>query len=189
METHSSILAWKIPWTEEPGRLESMESQRVGHNWVTEHTPLIKSCWSMKKVKMLVPQSCSTLCDPMDCSQPGSSVHGIFQARILELVAISYSRGSSWPRDRTCVSWIARQILYHCITWKALLYKSPGWKDFSKRLQFQAGHTEVYLLIDAIDRSGYRANNAKSIISIVISSLKKNIKMRWDLSMQKTDLD
>ena len=49
-------------------------------------------------------QSCSTLCDPMDCSLPGSSVRGIFQARILEWVAISFSRGSSWPRDRTQVS-------------------------------------------------------------------------------------
>ena len=45
-------------------------------------------------------RSCSTLCDPMDCCLPGSSVHGIFQARILECVAISYSRGSSWPRDQ-----------------------------------------------------------------------------------------
>ena len=46
-------------------------------------------------------QSCLTLCDPMDCSPPGSSVHGILQARILEWVAISLSRGSSWPRDGT----------------------------------------------------------------------------------------
>ena len=53
-----------------------------------------------------VAQSCPTLCDPMDCSLPGSSVHGIFQARILEWVAISFSRGSSWPRDRTQVSGI-----------------------------------------------------------------------------------
>ena len=44
---------------------------------------------------------------PMDCSLPGSSVHGILQARILEWVAISSSRGSSWPRDQTCVSCIA----------------------------------------------------------------------------------
>ena len=44
------------------------------------------------------------LCDPLDCSLPGSSVHGILQARILEWVAISYSRGSSQPRDRTYVS-------------------------------------------------------------------------------------
>ena len=46
-------------------------------------------------------QSCLTLCDPMDCSPPGSFVHGILQARILERVAISFSRGSFWPRDRT----------------------------------------------------------------------------------------
>ena len=51
-----------------------------------------------------VAQSCPTLCDPMDCSPPGSSVHGIFQARVLEWVAISFSRGSSQPRDWTRVS-------------------------------------------------------------------------------------
>ena len=50
---------------------------------------------------------CLTLCNPMDCSLPSSSVHGIFQARVLEWVAISFSRGSSWPRDRTRVSRIA----------------------------------------------------------------------------------
>ena len=51
-----------------------------------------------------VAQSCLTLCDPMDCSLPGSTIHGIFQARILEWVAISFSRRSSWPRDWTQVS-------------------------------------------------------------------------------------
>ena len=51
-----------------------------------------------------VAQSCLTLCDPVDCSLPGSSVDGILQARILEWVAISFSRGSSRPRDRTQVS-------------------------------------------------------------------------------------
>ena len=54
-----------------------------------------------------VTQSCLTLCDPMDCSPPGSSVDGILQVRILECVAISFSRGSSWPRDWTQVSRIA----------------------------------------------------------------------------------
>ena len=54
-----------------------------------------------------------TLCDPMDCSLPGSSVHGIFQARILEWAAISYCMGSdSWSRNRTCISCIERGILY-----------------------------------------------------------------------------
>ena len=50
---------------------------------------------------------------PKDWSPPGSSVHGIFQARILEWVAISSSRRSSQPRDRTCVSCIGRQIVHH----------------------------------------------------------------------------
>ena len=53
-----------------------------------------------------VAQSCLTLQDPMDCSLPGSSVHGIFHARILEWVAISFSRGTSWPRDWTPISHI-----------------------------------------------------------------------------------
>ena len=53
---------------------------------------------------MLVTQSCLTLCDPMDCSPPGSSVHGISQARILEWVTFPFSRGSSQPRDWTWVS-------------------------------------------------------------------------------------
>ena len=60
-------------------------------------------------------QLCTALCDPMDCSPSDSSVHGILQARILEWIAIPFSRGSSWPRDRThisYVSYIGRQILY-----------------------------------------------------------------------------
>ena len=64
-------------------------------------------------VMCLVDQSCLTLCNPMDCSPPGSSVHGILQARILEWVAIPFSRGSSWHRGQTCVSYVGRQILYH----------------------------------------------------------------------------
>ena len=54
-----------------------------------------------------VAQSCPTLCDPMDCSLSGSSIHEIFQARVLEWIAISFSRGSSQPRNRTQVSRIA----------------------------------------------------------------------------------
>ena len=52
-------------------------------------------------------QSYLTLCNPMGCSLPGSSVHGLLQARILEWVTIPYSRGSSWPRDRACISYIS----------------------------------------------------------------------------------
>ena len=58
-------------------------------------------------------QSCLILCDLMDYSLSGSSVHGSLQRRLLECVSISLSRGSSWPRDWTCVSCIGRQILYH----------------------------------------------------------------------------
>ena len=70
----------------------------------------------------LVVQSCSTLCDPVDCSLPGFSVCGTLQARILEWVAVSSSRGPSRPRDRTLVSYVSctgRQILYHYTTWEA----------------------------------------------------------------------
>ena len=67
-------------------------------------------CWVTK----------STLCDIMDCNPPGSSVRGISQARILECVAISFSRGSSWPKYQTHDSCIGRQILYHWATWEAL---------------------------------------------------------------------
>ena len=75
--------------------------------------------WSEKWSE--VAQSCLTLCDPVDCSLPRFSVHGIFQARILEWVAISFSRGSSRPRDRTRVScivgrcfavWATREVLH-----------------------------------------------------------------------------
>ena len=58
-----------------------------------------------------VTQSCWTLCDPMDCNPPRSSVHGILQARIVECVAMPSSRGSSWPRDQTWVTCIAGRFL------------------------------------------------------------------------------
>ena len=72
-------------------------------------------------------QSCPTLCNPMVSSPLGSSVHAIFQARILEWVALCFSRGSSWPTDQihtSSVSSISRRILYHWATWEApaLLY-------------------------------------------------------------------
>ena len=69
------------------------------------HTIALISRTSKRKGSEVI-QSCSTLCDPMDCSLPGSSIHGIFQARILEWVAISFSR-SSQSRDQTQVSHIA----------------------------------------------------------------------------------
>ena len=91
------------------------------------------------KAKVLVTQLCPTLCDPMDCSPPGSSVHGIFQARILEQVAIPFSRGSSQPRDQTQVCSIAsnslsseprRNMLRHkLIKLTKIKYKEKDWNQ------------------------------------------------------------
>ena len=98
--------------------------------------------WAMRKAHLLSPphscwQPCFWLhggmrahslscvwlfCDPKGCSPQGSSLHGVLQARKLEWVAVSSSRGSSWPRDWTqvsCVSCIGRRILYHWATWEA----------------------------------------------------------------------
>ena len=67
----------------------------------------------------LVAELCLTLCESLDCSPPGSSVCGIPQARTLEWVAISFSRGSSRPRDGTLLSCIGRRVLYHRAAWEA----------------------------------------------------------------------
>ena len=249
MASHSSTLAWKIPWTEEPGRLQSMGSLRVRHDWATSlffspscigegngnrlqcsclenprdrgawwaavygvaqswtrlkrlsssssglsgsmwnlccamwdlcsawalprGSTLLSSCgeraqlshgmWNLsppagieptspalegeflttrppgKSPTWLFNQSSSTfnsftslsrvwLCDPMDCSPLGSSVHGILQARILEWVAISFSRGSSRPRDQTQVSCIAGRCFNLWATREASYIGTPPQK-------------------------------------------------------------
>ena len=124
MATHSSVLAWRIPGMGEPGGLPSMGSHRVGHDssdlaataaagdlpnpgikpvslkslalagrfFTTSATGEAQYSHAAAAAKSL--QSCLTLCDPMDCSLPGFSVLGILQARILEWVTISLSRGS-----------------------------------------------------------------------------------------------
>ena len=81
-----------------------------------------------------VAQSCLTLCDPMDCSPPGSSVHGIFQAWILEWVAVSFSRGSSWPRDRTWVFCIVGRCFTVWATREAT--KKEKWSVSFKKLKY-----------------------------------------------------
>ena len=100
-------------------------------------------------------QSCLTL-RPMACSPPESSVHGIFQARILKWFAISSSRASFWHRDRTCiscVSCIGRWILYHCATWEKMQVFSLSMNIvnffFGKREQKFV--VTLYLRLDSID--------------------------------------
>ena len=76
-------------------------------------TSAARETHTLHEVKVLVAQSCLTLCDPMDCSPPGSSVHGISQARILEWVVLPFIRGPSQCRDQTQVSHIADGFFYH----------------------------------------------------------------------------
>ena len=118
MVTHSSILAWEIPWTGKPGVLQYLGSQRVRPDLAIKQqsTKAADNTHYCRSVS----QSCLTLCDPMNCCPPGSSVHGILQARILEWVAISFSRRSSQSRDQTLVSCIAGRFFTIWATREAL---------------------------------------------------------------------
>ena len=97
-------------------------------------------------------QLCPTLCNLLDCSPPSSSVHGISQARKLEWVAISSSRGSSKPKDRTCVSWIGRWVLTLCRLGRAdkppWFIKSSDWSTHIQRRWKQ--HQEARIASDTV---------------------------------------
>ena len=94
-----------------------------------------------------VAQSCLTLWDLMDCSLSGSSVYGIFQARVLEWVAISFSRGSSWPRDWNWVSHIAGRCFTISATREAW---TPSGEGNGNPLQYSC-------LENSMDREAWRA--------------------------------
>ena len=104
---------WKIPWAVEPGRLQFMDGVAKSRTRLSDF-PFTFHFHALEK-ESEVAHSSLTLCHPMDCSLSGSSVHGIFQARVLEWIAISFSRrssrpssrGSSQPRNRTRVSRVA----------------------------------------------------------------------------------
>ena len=105
------ILAWKmfnISITNHPQRHQNIKKSAIVSTMLNSpmHAHL---------------QNCFTLCDPMNCSPPGSFVHGILEARILEWVAMPSSRGSSRPRDRTWVYYTGRQVLYTTPAGKPLL--------------------------------------------------------------------
>ena len=87
-----------------------MEHVALLYGWVMGYIYIASKCMYAKLL-----QPCLTLCHSMDHSLPGSSVHGILHARVLEWVAMSSYRGSSWPRSRTMslVSCIGRWVLYH----------------------------------------------------------------------------
>ena len=110
-------------------------------------------------------QLCLNLCDPLDCSSPGSSVHGILQARLLEWVTISFSRGSSRLRDQThisCVPCIAGRFFRHQAPWEAPLcsythYKYPllfcGWPSHAFWCQCILMNRSSGFYCSAVDQS------------------------------------
>ena len=156
MAPHSSTLAWKIPWTEDPGRLQSMGLLRVGHNWASSLS-LSLSCigegngnplqcsllenprdggawWAvvygvaqsrtrLKRLSSSSSRSCPTLCNPIDCSLPGSPLTmGFSKQECWCGLPFPFSRGSSWPRDQTWISciagrfftvWATREVVYY----------------------------------------------------------------------------
>ena len=149
MATHSRILAWKIPWTEKPGELESKGSQRVktqkysvaqwkkkSHNQVkspcvlSHFSHVWRFCNSVAAAATAAKslQSCLTLCDPIDGSPPGSPVPGIFQKRTLEWVAISFSNAWKWKvkvKSLSCVRLF--------VTPRTAAYQAPPSMGFSRQ--------------------------------------------------------
>ena len=124
-----------------------------------------------------VVQSCPTLCDPVDCSPPDSSIHGIFQVRILEWVAISFSRGSSRPRDRTRASCTAgRQftVQSHHLIWFQFLpsflelvpFLIP--KPTKKQIVYLGSHLASVMFL-SFSIKVMKENVTKSNIHVVIS--------------------
>ena len=109
-------------------------SNNIYHN--VEHGIVVKS------VKALVSQLCPTVCDLMDCSLPGFSVHGIFQARILEWVAIPFSRGSSQPRDWT---WVSCTVGRFFTVW-ATIYVIKYVFESAKKIKLRKDHLFVIIL-------------------------------------------
>ena len=100
-----------------------------------------------------VAQLCPTLCDPVDCIPPGSSIHGILQARILEWAAISFCRGSCQPRDRTQVSHIAgRRFKLWPLNPAQFAHERVGWS-----------RKEILLLKSEHSMTQKRGNNMKGV--------------------------
>jgi len=118
------------------------DAWRAAVHVVTKSQTRLSDWTELNWLCMLLAQLCLTVCDPKDCSHPGSSVHGIFQGRILEWVAISSSRGSSQPRDQipiSCVSCIAGRFFTH---WAI---KEPFSTIFKcKFLEGKAHHPHLY---------------------------------------------
>ena len=127
---HLEYLPWTVVWEKQPVCL--LLHYISGLHSVVWPT-LTEQDTSVRE--LVYAQPCPTLYDPMDCSPPGSSVHGVSQARILEWVAIPFSRGSSQFKDRTPISCLESKIMprrykkkmgHHSIKWSSCRHLQPG---------------------------------------------------------------
>ena len=113
-------------------------SKQKKNHWIENHLLSL----ILINVKVKVAQSCPTLCDPRNCSLPGSCVHGILQVRILEWAAIPFSRGSSQPQDLTHVSYTIGGFFFFFFT-----TETPGKPDSDKA----AIKTQTFLENDSLE--------------------------------------
>ena len=136
-------------------------------------------------------QSCLTLCNLVDCCPPGFSVLEIFQARILKWVAISYSRGSSWPRDWTGISCMGRQILYHWATWEALSHRtttlSPRLLLFDYQFPHQKYRRIVLDYMISTDPSSFKALSSTEMFHIKMGFISL-LSYSWNMLYGTLDL-
>ena len=145
---------------------QQSEYRGIDFNIITPYmTNPQPTSWS----EVLVAQSCPTLCYSMDCSPPGSSVHGILQARILEWVAITFSRGSSWPRDWTQAS---------CIAGRFFTSEPPGEISSQHHTQWGEKNLKAFSL-----KSGRRQGHPLSplLFNIVLEVLVISIRLEKEI--------
>ena len=154
LKLNASMKDYKIFWTNTPKRCPFHYRGREGRE---------------------LAQSYPTLWYPMDCSPPGSSIHGIFQARVLEWVAISFSRGSSPPRNRTWVScivgrhftvWATREVLHY----RVLECKSRKSRDTWSNSKFGHG---------VQNETGQRLTECCQENALVIANILFQLPKRW----------
>ena len=129
----------------------------------------------LPNIKMNPPQvymcspSWTLLPPPSPFHPPGFSIHGSFQERMLEWVAISYSRGCSWPRDWSrvcCISCLCRRILYHCGTWKALYCEK-----YSTNAHFSRNLFSTYMEYSSIFKKKKKKSVVYSVCSIPLNCI------------------
>ena len=155
-------LSWLFAWRGDPqiAFLRDLNHSKFCLNWLL----LISMDFTQRVCARSVAQSCLTLCDPMDYSPPGSSAHGILQARILEWAAISTPGDVPNPGIKTCIFLVGRQILYHWATWEA-----PYSKDMTEWRGVLEDFFSHYVLTISISPSPLRMNQPLALLAGVLA--------------------